>query len=530
MKSIHCSSLQFIWILVLGFFPSINVAQNIMWQKNLGGTNEDGNFAVQITLDGGYILTGFTSSNDGDVSGNHGGSDIWVAKLNAFQAIEWQKCLGGSNFEIAFSIQPTPDSGYILTGQVNSNDGDVSGNHGGGDVWVVKLNAIGEIEWQKCLGGSAYDAAKKIQNTPDGGYILVGITGSNDGDVIGNHGGTDVWVVKLSEIGNLEWQKCLGGSGAEDAYSIAPTSDGRYILIGKTASYDGDLTNNPPHSFNTTDVWVVKLDAQGAINWQSCIGGDDDEIGCAIEPTSDGGYILAGQTKSNNGDVSGYNGAGDIWLVKLTSLGVLDWQKCIGGANSTDIAKDIHQTLEGGYILTGWGGDEGNIINGFEAIVVKLSQTGAIEWQKYLGGIDDETSYSIKVTSDGGYVVGVTAVSKDGIPNVSVGYGGASEISLIKLDNNGLDISHNTVVKNVSVFPNPILEDKFCFSYYVAKPTTIEIVVSDVLGNTLLSETEKFASKGEYTKTLTCANFPKGIYFLEVKTQNEVISTKILKL
>ncbi|MGB4094684.1 MAG: T9SS type A sorting domain-containing protein, partial [Bacteroidales bacterium] len=146
----------------------------------------------------GYIVAGETWSNDGDVSGNHGNSDYWVVKLNSSGDIEWQKCLGGTNSDWAYSIQQTNDSGFIVAGYTHSNNGDVSGNHGYYDYWVVKLNSSGDIEWQKCIGGTNYEFANSIQQTSDGGFIVAGETLSNNGDVSGNHGYSDAWVVKLT--------------------------------------------------------------------------------------------------------------------------------------------------------------------------------------------------------------------------------------------------------------------------------------------------------------------------------------------
>ncbi|MDN5355316.1 MAG: hypothetical protein PWQ43_258 [Rikenellaceae bacterium] len=144
-------------------------------------------------------MAGGTWSNDGDMSGNHGGYDALVVKLNSSGNIEWQKCLGGTDNDFANSIQQSSDGGFIVAGETKSNDGDVSGNHGVYDYWVVKLNSSGDIEWQKCLGGTDYDYAYSIHQTSDGGFIVAGNTASNDGDVSGNHGASDAWVVKLNK-------------------------------------------------------------------------------------------------------------------------------------------------------------------------------------------------------------------------------------------------------------------------------------------------------------------------------------------
>src|SRR5690606_15934938 len=153
-------------------------------------------YSIQQTFDGGYILAGESNSTDWDVTGNHGGFDYWVVKISDQGSIQWQNSLGGSGNDRANSIIQTTDGGYIVTGYSNSTDGDVSGNHGGVDFWVVKLNNQGVIEWQKSLGGSNSDAAYNIQQTEDGGYVVAGLSSSNDGDVSENQAGEDFWVVK----------------------------------------------------------------------------------------------------------------------------------------------------------------------------------------------------------------------------------------------------------------------------------------------------------------------------------------------
>ena len=186
----------------------------------------------------------------------------WLVSLvcvyaSAQPAIEWQKSLGGSGGDEAYAIQQTSDGGYIVAGHSSSNDGDVTGNHGYDDYWVVKLDVSGNIQWQKSLGGSGADMAVSIGQTSDGGYIVAGLSLSNDGDVTANHGSSDFWVVKLDVSGNIQWQKSLGGSGSDWALSIKQTSDGACIVAGHIMSNDGDVSGN----HGASDYWVVKLGA-----------------------------------------------------------------------------------------------------------------------------------------------------------------------------------------------------------------------------------------------------------------------------
>ena len=294
----------------------LDASGNMTWQKCLGGSSWDEAYDIQQTADGGYIVAGWAFSNDGDVSGNHG-TDLWVVKLDASGNMAWQRCLGGSGWDIAYSIQQTADDGYIVAGHSRSNDGDVSGNHGIDDFWVVKLDASGNMTWQRCLGGSGTDDAYSIQQVADGGYVVAGITDTNNnGDVSGNHGSFDCWIVKLDRYGNLLWQKCLGGSDEDRAESVQQTADGGYIVAGRTFSNDGDASGN----HGERDGWVVKLDASGNRIWQRCLGGSQADEGQSIQQTADGEYLVAGYTCSSDGDVSGNHGSEDFWIVKLAEI------------------------------------------------------------------------------------------------------------------------------------------------------------------------------------------------------------------
>ncbi len=355
------------WIVKL---DSLGVLQ---WQKCLGGSAEDKAESIQQTTDGGYIIAGYTTSNDGDVSGNRGNYDYWIVKLDSLGVLQWQKCLGGTSGELANSIEQTNDAGYIIAGYTVSNDGDVSGNHGSADCWIVKLDSLGALQWQKCLGGSSSDRASSIHQVTNGGYIIVGRTYSNDGDVSGNNGGWDYWIVKIDSLGTIQWQKCMGGSSSDHAYSIQQTSDTGYIIAGYSNSNDGDVSGN----HGNHDYWIVKIDSLGVLQWQKCLGGSEGETSQSIKQTTDAGYIITGGTYSNNGDVSGSNGSTDYWIVKIDSLGILQWQKCLGGS-FTDYAYSIQQTTDAGFIIAGYSNSNDGDVSGnhgnYDYWVVKLHE------------------------------------------------------------------------------------------------------------------------------------------------------------
>jgi len=323
------------WVLKLNSLGAIE------WQKSLGSSRNDAAISIQQTNDVGFIVAGWSYSIDGD-------TDYWIVKLTTIGTIEWQKSLGGSEFDEARSIKQTNDGGYIVAGWSFSNDGDVSGNHGNGDYWVLKLSSIGTIEWQKSLGGTSGEQAETIQQTNDGGFIVAGYSYSNDGDITGNHGSSDYWVVKLTNTGTMEWQKSLGGTGSDDAASIQQTIDGGYIVAGYSESNDGDVSGN----HGLLDFWIVKLNSTGTIEWQKSIGGSGVESATSIEQAIDGGYVVAGFSSSNDGDVSGNLFTGDYWVVKLNTTGTIEWQKSIGGSD-VDYATSIEHTFDGGFIVAG---------------------------------------------------------------------------------------------------------------------------------------------------------------------------------
>ena len=283
-KKLQLTVILFLTTLCITAQPSID------WQKSFGGTGEDYGTSIQQTTDGGYIVAGYSGSTDGDVIGNHGSYDYCVLKLDSSGDITWQKSLGGSGYDYLTSIQQTSDGGYVVAGNSNSNGGDVSGSHGSYDYWVVKLTSLGDITWQKCIGGMSEDHLSSIQQTSDGGYILAGESQSNDGDVSGIHGSYDYWVVKLTSMGTIEWQKSLGGIGYDSAQSIKQTSDDGYIVAGYSGSTDGDVTGN----HGGYDSWVLKLTSAGVLEWQKSLGGTGSDNAVSIQQTSNGGYIVVG--------------------------------------------------------------------------------------------------------------------------------------------------------------------------------------------------------------------------------------------
>jgi hypothetical protein len=436
-------------VLIFCFVTSNAQTQfNILWQKCYGGSEYDYVYSIQQTTDGGYLVAGNTESNDGDVTGNHGSTDYWIININQYGEMQWQKCYGGGAGDFVRSFQQTTDGGCVIAGTTSSNDGNVTGNHGSSDYWIVKLDQYGELQWQKCFGGSNWDEAHSIQQTTDSGYVIAGTTSSNDGDVTGNHGSSDYWIVKLDQYGELQWQKCFGGSNIEGECFIQQTTDGDYLVAGNTESNDGDVTGN----HGSTDYWIINIDQYGEMQWQKCYGGGAGDFIRSFQQTTDSGYVIAGTTSSNDGDVTGNHGNTDYWIVKLDQYGELQWQKCFGGSN-WDEAHSIQQTTDSGYVIAGWtdsNDDDVTENHGWgDEWIVKLSQSGEIQFQKCFGGSDNDNAISIQQTTDSGYVVAGYTNSNDG--DVTGNHGGLADYWVVKLCNgNPLSIS--------------ISDSNYCFS------------------------------------------------------------------
>ncbi len=427
----------------------------IEWQQSLGGINYDVGYDIQPTADGGYIATGTTeSANSGNVGNLQGAADCWLIKMDATGAIEWQRTLGGSDTDEAFSIRQTSDGGYILGAHTNSNDGDVSGHHGNRDYWIVKMDATGAIEWQRALGGSGNENFGSVVQTSDGGYFVSGLSNSNNGNVTGNHGQFDIWVLKLDQDGAIQWQKTLGGSDFDSAADAIQTADGGFAIAGFSRSIDGDLS----FSRGAEDVWIIKLTDTGAFEWSNTFGGNVIDVATSIQQTSDGGYVTVGFTSSNNGDVSGNHGGSDYWVLKLGATGDLEWQRTFGGTSS-EICTVVRQTSDGGYIVGGHTNSNDGQVTGYhggdsDCWIVRLDPSGNLIWQKAIGGSGNDQMFAVEETTEGGFVFAAFTTSIDGDV---LGNQGGFDFWVVKLSSGitGVADSPSTLAGGISMFPNP---------------------------------------------------------------------------
>ena len=328
---------------------------NLQWQKTYGGSGDDrGNDVIQ-TNDGGYAILGYSQSNDGDVSENFGFSDYWVSKLDESGNILWKKSLGYAGTDTGISLIETNDLGFLLTGVLDVTASDGNGNskntkinHAGGDYWVIKLNTTGEKQWSKYYGGSFTDTPYDAIETEDNGYIIVGSSDSADVDISSNQGTYDFWVIKINNTGTLVWEKSFGGSEIDEAFGIIKSSDGNYVIVGDTRSNDKDVSQNN----GASDLWVIKIDPSGNLLWEKTYGGTSFDAGRSISNTSDNGFLISGSSRSMDGDLTTNQGQNDVWLLKIDSSGSLLWQKSLGGSN-IDFAYDALELQDNSFIVIG---------------------------------------------------------------------------------------------------------------------------------------------------------------------------------
>ncbi|MCF7559798.1 hypothetical protein L3X39_04045 [Sabulilitoribacter multivorans] len=329
---------------------------NLQWQKTYGGTDDDRGSDIIQTTDGGFAIIGYSKSSDLDVTENAGANDFWISKLDASGTITWEKSFGFQGADSGISIIQTNDNGFLLTGVLDVSASGGQGNsktisskrHAGGDYWVIKIDASGEKEWSHFYGGTFTDTSYDAIQTEDKGYLIIGSSDSDDVDITGNKGSYDFWVVKISENGNFAWEKSFGGSEIDEARAIAKTNDGNYIIVGDTRSSNLDVTNNK----GAADLWIIKISPDGNLIWEQSFGGSSFDVGRSVYKTDDNGFLISGNSRSSDGDVLSNFGQNDAWVLKIDADANLIWQKTIGGSE-IDFANDAVELNDGTILIAG---------------------------------------------------------------------------------------------------------------------------------------------------------------------------------
>ena len=298
----------------------LNSSGNIVWENNFGFSGEDKGLTLIQTLDGGYLIGGtidVTASgglgNDRSSFVSHAGGDYWVIKLDASGTKIWRKYYGGGQTDKLQNVIQTNDGGFLLMGESDSIDVDITDNKGGEDFWLVKINNVGLILWEKSYGGSQIDIGYGITKTSDGNFVIAGDTRSSDGDIASTNGNADVWALKVDVNGSIIWEKTFGGTSFDTSRAIISTSDGGFVITGSSRSLDGDATTNNGQN----DVWILKTDISGSIEWQKSVGGTQIDFGYGLTQLQNGDLLIVGDTTSDDLDFPNNKGFKDALIIRI---------------------------------------------------------------------------------------------------------------------------------------------------------------------------------------------------------------------
>ena len=468
-------------ILILITANTIYTQPDTLWTKTFGGSNYDLGFSVQQTLDGGFIITGATSYGAGS-------GDVWLIKTNASGDTVWTKTFGGSNNDYGNSVQQTTDGGYIVTG------GTFSYGAGGADVWLIKTGENGDVQWNNTFGSNDNEQGECVQQTTDGGFIIVGFTGSY------GEGAWDVWLIKTDENGVELWSKTFGGSDWDNGNSVQQTSDGGYIITGSIEYEAGD-----------SDVLLIKTDASGDTVWTKTFGGSNDDSGLSVQQTIDGGYVLTGYTESYGA------GGADVWLIKTDASGDTVWTNTFGGSGY-DRGYSVQQTTGGGYIITGYNKSLGGGVE--DVWLIKTNASGDTVWTN-AWGLNGGKGYSVQQTSDGGYII---------TGGIEYEAGGADVLLILVAPDTGFI----AIEDSPRLYPNSFLLDQnypnpfnptTTISFELSMSTTVNLSIYNVTGQLVETLVSEHKNVGYHSVIWNASGVGSGLYFYRIEA-GEYTETK----
>lgn len=387
------------------------------WDVSFGGIRSDDMFLIIQATDGGFLLGGDSDSPIGGQKsqGSQGFTDYWIVKTDSLGNKLWDRRYGGNQKEEMYAALQTADGGYLLGGwSLSSVSGDqTQTSRGARDYWIVKTDMNGNKLWDRRYGGPADDEMRVMVQTADGGYLLAGESASGIGGekTQPNHGVYDLWIVKIDAAGTLIWDASYGGTDDDRLNALELLADGSFVMGAWTISPLGFDVTQPGKG--STDMWLVKADQNGAKLWDGRYGGTDNEYLYALEHAQDGGFVMAGYTRSDiSGDVTvAGQGEYDFWIVKTDENGIKLWDKRYGGLLD-EKAKSIYETDDGGFIIGGWsesdaGGDKTEDTKGnTDYWMVKTDADGNLEWDLDIGAGSEERLHDVPQTSDGGFLIG----------------------------------------------------------------------------------------------------------------------------
>lgn len=459
---------------------------NVIWQKNLGGSQGDNLECILMTTDGGYLIGGYSFSEiSGDkTDARRGLNDYWVIKLDSARNIEWQKTLGGNQNDLLIDAVQCADGGYLLAGHSKSDiSGEKSENsYGDFDYWIVRLDEFGNYLWDKTIGGDLEEKLANIVIHNDTTYVLAGhsISDSTGLKSANSEGDFDFWIVNIDDDGNILWQNTLGGSLRENLYSFEKTTDNGFIVGGDTKSpVSGDKTTP---MMGLDDYWIVKLDEEGNFVWDYSLGGDNQSVeGQAIQ-TADGNYIIAGLSNCGiEGIKSEPAYALSMWIIKLNEDGEVIWENTIG-TEGYDYFTDIKPTLDGGAIISTYSEVPASIDQSEDPIyrdfwIIKLNEMGVIEWENIIKAGLSDVSPKIYEIAANEYIIGGSSSSTFQYEKFAFSRG-QSDFWFMKLGN--CEVIDNTVITHeiygVPALLEAAVDETYEFQWYTCLDESLLLI------------------------------------------------------
>jgi len=339
------------------FLMRVRPDGGVDWTKVYGGDDDELATGITKTSDGGYVLVGYSRSDNCFTGSNGGFHDYYILKVDAQGNEIWCQNFGYPGSDQAQNIIETREGDLMVTGFFDVSASGGQGNddrenagtlHGVGEYWGIKLDADGQFFWKRYFGGSNNDRSYNVMQTNDGGFVLIGSSESDDFDITDSKGSYDYWAVKLSAEGDLEWTRSFGGSEIDIAYDIATTLDGNFLIVGDARSNDQDVSTN----YGNADIWLVAIDPQGNLIWEKSLGGSMFDSAKDLLPMNDNLYCVTGSSRSNDVDVTTNNGENDAWTVVVDAQGTIIFEVAIGGS-SLDFSEGAAQGVDGALLIVG---------------------------------------------------------------------------------------------------------------------------------------------------------------------------------
>lgn len=526
-------------LIVLLFTTEFSFAQNPLvkqWDYRFGGTEHDCITSIIKTNDGGFVIGGSSESPlSGDKSQDCWGDyDYWIVKTDSLGIKKWDKRFGGLSYDGFRTIIQTFDGGFILGGTSSSDSsGDKTQYSQSEDYWIVKIDANGNKEWDKEYGGSSYEYLQNVVQAKDGSYTIGGYTNSGiSGDVSQDIiGGIDYWMIKIDSEGNKIWDKRFGSLSNDLCRDMILDSYGNYLIGGFTsAEIGGDKTQT---SWGDDDYWVLKIDSDGNKIWDKRFGGTWNDYLFSMAQTTDGNFILSGQSGSNlSGDKTQDSwGSNDYWIVKIDQFGNILWDKRFGGSGDDfKVNERVTQTLDGGYLISGastsnMSGDkteDNNAINQYKTWIVKTDSIGNKVWDKTIFTNGSDIDGLAIETTFGCYVIANACGADSGGYKTQDGWG-SGDYWFAKFCDTTLQV--RSIIKEFALFPNPATTQLTIQSSSIKTNESTTISIINVLGEMVMQQ--KVLWKGE--ATLDVKNLAQGIYLLRMENEKEKLAVRFVK-